>query len=350
MTGQRGKETLFDAMRSPNGLPQMARNACHICNFMTQFVVYGLAPHLKDEMKARYVRDIKPGLDFIDSVKGLGPDVTGRRQVQPTLTFMTSDISSKTGCYAERLGDCRGPVNAEHVVSRVLLDAIWEGARGGRVYGLTFLHATSENPASIGIRALTSHILCEGHNSGSSSLDTESAKLFRAMERLVLAENKGEPVATNSYVRGDLVERWMFKTLVNGLFSGNFPIPFTDSFAGHLPNDEALQMIFRGAPIPKGQGIYVSHERSLVDHQVFRLEVVGYPQGIAGLRMWMLGSLFSLVLTDEKDVFPELQEATYRPGKLITAKTRNALMLSWPDNFAGETLEIRMSDGPAAAE
>jgi hypothetical protein len=214
------------------------------------------------------------------------------------------------------------------------------------VYGLSFLRATPDDPVQLGIKALTAKILCEGHNSALSPFDTEIVKFFRAMERLVHDEIKGERVEVNSDVCGDFIERWMFKTLINGLFSGNFPAPFVNSFAGQLPYDEALQIIYRNAPFPKGQGIYLAHERSHVDHHVFRLEVVGHPTGIAGLRMWVFGSLFSLVLTDERDAFPELATTTYRPQKLVGATSRNAIVLSWAGEFTDTSLALRMSDPP----
>jgi hypothetical protein len=168
------------------------------------------------------------------------------------------------------------------------------------------------------------------------------------MERLVLYEINGERVAVNTYVRGDFIERWMFKTLINGLFSDNFPAPFVKSFKGQLPCDEALHIIYKNAPLPDGQGIYLSHDPSRVDHRVFRLEVVGYPAGIGGLRMWVMGSLLSLVLTDERHAFPELATATYRPKRIITAKTRNAIVLSWAGEFTDTALELRMSDAPTS--
>lgn len=77
---------------------------------------------------------------------------------------MPPAASSNPSCYAQRLGDCRGAVNREHVVSAALLEAIWQGAAGGAVYGLTFLEATPDEPAQLGIKALTAKILCEGHN------------------------------------------------------------------------------------------------------------------------------------------------------------------------------------------
>jgi hypothetical protein len=56
---------------SPQDLPSMCRNACQQCNTMTLLIVHGLVPHLKEEAKQKYLRDVKPGLVFIDSIRGL---------------------------------------------------------------------------------------------------------------------------------------------------------------------------------------------------------------------------------------------------------------------------------------
>src|SRR5690606_21132648 len=106
----------------------------------------------------------------------------------------------------------------------------------------------------------------------------------------------------------------------------------------------ALQIIYRNAPLPKEQGLYISHDRSLVDHHVFRLEVVGHSTGIVGLRMWVMGSLFLLVMTDERDAFPELARTTYRPEKIVGEKTQSAIVLSWTGEFTDTALELRLSD------
>ena len=255
--------------------------------------------------------------------------------------------SSHPECYARALGDCLGPVSREHVVTEALLKAVWQGAKGGQVYGLTFLAATPEGGGQFGINALTAKILCDGHNNALSPFDAEIMKFFKAMERLVRSEHDGEPAAQNSYVNGDFIERWMLKTMYNGVFSGNFPIPFAPNFAGQLPPEDGLQVIYRNAPFPTGWGVYLFGEHAHIDHDVFQLEAVGHPTGVIGLRMWLFGSLFTLVLTDEHDAFPELATATYRPKKIVTAKTRNGIVFSWAGEFTDETLELRMFDTPS---
>jgi hypothetical protein len=109
-----------------------------------------------------------------------------------------------------------------------------------------------------------------------------------------------------------------------------------------------LLIIFRDAQLKNGQGIYLTPDPSRVDHHVFRLEVVGHPTGVVGLRTWVMGSLFSLVLTDERDAFPELATATYRPPKIITANTRNAIVFSWPGECTDTELELCLSEPPTS--
>jgi hypothetical protein len=70
-TGMKGDELQLIPLRSPERLPEMCRNACQLCNALTLVLVDKLVPHVREEMRQRYIRDIKPGLTFIDSVKWL---------------------------------------------------------------------------------------------------------------------------------------------------------------------------------------------------------------------------------------------------------------------------------------
>jgi hypothetical protein len=58
-------------VRCPRGLPHSCLNACNLANEMAAFLVNRFVPQLKDELAARYLTDVKPGLDFVKSVKGL---------------------------------------------------------------------------------------------------------------------------------------------------------------------------------------------------------------------------------------------------------------------------------------
>jgi hypothetical protein len=256
--------------------------------------------------------------------------------------------SSNPGCYAQPLCDCKGPVNREHVVSDSLLKEIWRGENGGPVYGLTFLKDKSqEEPANLGIKSLTAKILCTGHNLYLSPFDTEITKLFLARERQVIAENNGSPCAENCYVDGDRIERWMLKTLCNGIYSGNFPVPFVNSFKGQSLDIDTLKIIFKDSPFPPGWGVYVNSNGHYVNaDNILQLKVEGSPEGIIGLHMWMLGCLFTLVLTDDREQFKELTTAIYRPKKIVANKTRNATVFSWRGKHSHRPVEFAFTDPP----
>src|SRR5260370_38340229 len=128
--------------------------------------------------------------------------------------------TSNPGCYAAWLCDCRRPVNREHVVTDALLQAVWQDAKGGNVYGLTFLDATPDRPAEIGIKGLTAKILCERHNSALSPFDAQIVKFFKALERLVQSEHDGGPIARNDYNTGEPVERCMPEHSLTRGFAG----------------------------------------------------------------------------------------------------------------------------------
>ncbi|UUO07900.1 DUF5677 domain-containing protein [Blastopirellula sp. J2-11] len=58
-------------IRCPRGLPHSCLNACNLANEMAAFLVNRFVPQLKDELAARFLVDVKPGLDLIKSVTGL---------------------------------------------------------------------------------------------------------------------------------------------------------------------------------------------------------------------------------------------------------------------------------------
>jgi hypothetical protein len=70
-SGIQGDAIQLSPLRSPELLPEMCRHACQQAHSMVLFIIHGLLPHLEAEMKERYIRDVRPGLLFIDSVKGL---------------------------------------------------------------------------------------------------------------------------------------------------------------------------------------------------------------------------------------------------------------------------------------
>ena len=61
----------MEAIRTPKGLPTACLHACNLANELAVFLRDRFVPHLRDEMGRRYLNQIKPGIDYINSVRGL---------------------------------------------------------------------------------------------------------------------------------------------------------------------------------------------------------------------------------------------------------------------------------------
>jgi hypothetical protein len=79
----------------------------------------------------------------------------------------------KVKCWAMSLGDCSGGQSAEHLVSNVVFS-------GGSVE-VTGKIWNARQPLTIGQKAFTANILCRGHNSRLSPVDTAEGKATKAI-------------------------------------------------------------------------------------------------------------------------------------------------------------------------
>lgn len=93
--------------------------------------------------------------------------------------------------------------------------------------------------------AMTAKILCKRHNSDLSPLDEEAGKLAD----LLLIAARGNEVGRRD-LNGLLIERWAFKTLMNGLVAG-----WSDQ-RKWVPSELIVRYIFGQGGIPSGCGLY----------------------------------------------------------------------------------------------
>jgi hypothetical protein len=98
--------------------------------------------------------------------------------------------------------------------------------------------------------------LCDTHNILLSRFDTAGKEMFQALD--ALNEAAGNPAAPRQTlpVDGDGLERWMLKSLIGGLYSGNFRVTETETMKGVCPPPDLLEILFKGAAFPPGQGLY----------------------------------------------------------------------------------------------
>lgn len=141
-------------------------------------------------------------------------------------------------CWASSLGGC-DTMSGEHVFS----DALFSGRRCDcpmMTNGVKRIRRGK--PTS---NAEKANILCRHHNSTLSELDQLAGKIadFQACAN-------DEHFEKTLYVEGELLERWLLKTLVNVAAAG---------WAGPrkwLPSREVVSAIFGHTPVPKGVGLY----------------------------------------------------------------------------------------------
>lgn len=145
-------------------------------------------------------------------------------------------------CRLRGFGPCRGPLSREHYISESVLRAT--GANpAGKIGGLAWQPA--DTIQSIGIGSLQSKILCEGHNSGLSPLDSAAASLFKTLHAI---DKDRASVPPLSAFDGPGIERWLLKVL--------FGIGASGGFNAKPPPDQ-WKALLTGAPWPASWGLYV---------------------------------------------------------------------------------------------
>lgn len=236
-------------------------------------------------------------------------------------------------CYARELCECSAKVDDEHYVSDTALTKIVKGKTTVFVQNLGFQDRNVSEER--GIDKLTSRILCKYHNSTLSKYDAEGGNLAHAMDQL--DENAGTPgwPIDARAIDGDLIERWMLKTLCGGIYSGNFLVPPEDSLRGQVPPPAWLNVLWKGAGLPPKHGLYLKSPKdgevmTTSKYQLAYLPLFSADSLICGLKMWLFGFEFTLLLSDLRpEIKTEFDDALYRPEGILIAGCPKQVVFRW---------------------
>ena len=155
---------------------------------------------------------------------------------------------------------------------------------------------------SIGIKNLTGWILCKYHNNFlSKDIDTAGIRTLEAFDKTNQAAGNPDEPYQIFRVNGFELERWMLKTLWNGLYSGNFVTSMANSYYKLvLPPKEHLEVIFRNGQLPKGLGLYINLGRvgdvTTSLPEILKIEPFDNDLGVVGVRVYFFNFQFILVL------------------------------------------------------
>ncbi|MBD3817187.1 MAG: hypothetical protein IE913_12275 [Halothiobacillus sp.] len=189
-------------------------------------------------------------------------------------------------CWANSLGDCGGPMSAEHIFSKAI-------GRKGPKTELSVKGMANMPDQSIGFDWPKARILCARHNSILSPLDSEAQKLAEALHRFV-----DRTPQTTVHLNGPLLERWTIKTVINFMAAG---FAHNDKW---LPDDNLTRIAFGLNPLPDECGLYflrvdgytpISTEQAGIT-PAWAGQVDGRPTDCMGAVVYLHGATFFLLL------------------------------------------------------
>ena len=208
----------------------------------------------------------------------------------------TSQGFQNPECYSRALGGCCREIDREHYVSESILELIFE--RFGQVRKTVPVKNLAFQDRgvldTIGVGKLTSKILCRNHHAVLSRFDSVGKAMFVAMDNLNETGLNPQLPAIAATIDGDALERWMLKTLCGGLFSGNFLVAPGERMKGICPPIGWLEILFKDADYPPGQGLYYLYrppgEIITVDPIILKLTPLMGTDGetVMGLRLLAL--------------------------------------------------------------
>lgn len=258
-------------------------------------------------------------------------------------------------CYARALADCSRQVDDEHYISRSILERIPDpenpASKAVLVRNLSF-QKEGNVLQSIGVKSLSSKMLCKFHNNALSSFDAAGLSFYMALEALDAEPRKHAPSRIIKEVDGDAFERWMLKALIGGLYSGSFRLPSEMSMKDEQPTLEMLHILYRGAEFPPGTGLYWTPPSPGTATNPGRepLQVGAVPDInntiVGAFRVFLFGLDFSLLLLGPAPGVPTIFDtACFRPSGLRVDGLKTEIKFKWKAGPGSDRIEIRRFAG-----
>lgn len=246
--------------------------------------------------------------------------------------------------FAHELGDCEGVIEKEHTLSKCVLTVVSGGKSTIFVRGRP--SQAEGEVKEIPIPALVAKVLCSRHNRAQSEFDAEAGRFVAGLEAMNAC--LGDPTAKfESFdIDGDLIERWMLKTLYGTVSSGDTRMPDGEKTKGLKPPVEGLRILYRGDHFPKGQGLYIrpAPGGSMTDeHELARAPLLSTDGTVIGQHVWVYGFEFVLIAANLAPEAGEVMtEMRYRPkGITVRGGCNKLLRFSWKTGARSDTYLVR---------
>jgi hypothetical protein len=241
-------------------------------------------------------------------------------------------------CYLAQTNGCSTKITGEHCISHNLLNKIERLNKTIDVVGLSWL--PKDQLVSVGKKSLVSNVLCSQHNAALSPLDDEIGELVESISAID-AEYLNEGAKPLKFkVDGSAVERWILKTILGLVHSGQIHQHSGAPFGVHPKCAELLCVPH--ARWPAGWGLYVSTTTSKVYHSSsFELLPRHNPESgvllALDLKFNGIEMHFLMGRPDAPGSF-----GVHRPGALIFQKGSvvSVIELAWPRREASPPVRL----------
>jgi hypothetical protein len=241
-------------------------------------------------------------------------------------------------CYLKSTLNCSTKANKEHYISRSVLQQLGEPLRCA---GLPW-----EKPGveiKYGLNSLSSHILCDRHNSALSPLDQLASNAFKTIRASSDELNIRSTSRRNKWflISGEALELWAFKTIC-GLFYASVAARNKQSLNKAYSIDVSrFERAVSQRRVDAGCGLYVTPHTG--QRKPFAYSPLSVEQGkrVIGIRIRLAALEFDVVLDPTGVNFDYLnQNFFYRPWliNMSSQETMHTMVLSWPSNPVGSRI------------
>jgi hypothetical protein len=186
----------------------------------------------------------------------------------PLLIGPRTDYAN-SGCYARASKDCSDDLTREHYISDDVLESIAADGKVVMVEGAAWL-GPAATAKTVGVKSLSSRMLCGRHNEAMSPLDSTAADFFRYFreDQLDVFKYLGND-DRDSFARGFVMasgpymELWMLKVIWGAIESGAMNVEGKKAYRFRLgvTTEQLAEILWRGAPWPAAWGMYVLLDR-----------------------------------------------------------------------------------------
>ncbi|MBN2474594.1 MAG: hypothetical protein JXB62_08295 [Pirellulales bacterium] len=240
------------------------------------------------------------------------------------------------------MADCSTRISREHFISHSLIREIEKTSLPGeriRIEG--FPWQTGGRLHEVSPTVLASKVLCERHNNLLSPLDSIGGSLFRAFHQ-IHTDFHSNPRPRQYYLfNGHDIERWLLKTLLGVIASGNT----TNIPRQSRPPKHYFDCLFHAERLPASWGLYLlTREGRCQASGGVKVATIANGQIVDGLLVEILALRFILAIHAVPEKSGLLADSVNRPDCLhfcsAESKKQAAILLGWDIQRDGGTVEI----------